>query len=1338
MKVKVPQVKINSAYYIISCVALAIFTFVLIFVPSSTWRKLFSGNFNKFATAFQATTTGNWNNTATWGLYDGLTPLNNPQGIAISSSTGEIYIADYSNNRIVVLNPDGTASTTYTGYNFPLDLFLSSSGYIYIADSSNNRIVVLNPDGSASTTYSLGFYTTGVALSPAGYIYVGDGDNNRIVVLNPDGSASTTYSLFDYPAALFIPPTSDIYIVDTNNNQIVVLNPDGSASTTYSSGLNNPSDITLSPTGYIYIADSSNNRIVVLNPDGSASTTYSLGFYTSSVALSPAGYIYVGDGDNNRIVVLNPDGSASTTYDGTQLPNTFVGTEGIDYPGINDDVTISTGTTTLTQDQNVRNITLATGGTLDLNGFTLNVAGSLNNTGGTLIYNGGSINFVNPLPTTSSISPTSTIAGDPDFSLTVNGTNFIGSSTVQFNGSARTTTFISSTTLTATILSTDIVTGATSSITVFNPTPGGGTSSSQTLTIYNPAPFPTFSSVANYSVGSVPQYVASADFNNDNKTDLVVVRSDNTALILLGDGSGGFSASTTFSVDPPNFVLADDFNHDDNPDFVTTSFTNNTITIFLGDGSGGFPASTTISVGTNPQAAFAADFNGDNNLDLAVANLVSVNISILLGDGSGGFGAATNFYIGRSLRSIFSADFNNDGKLDLVTGNQDFPGSVSVLLGDGSGGFGAVTNFSVGNNPFSVIATDFNNDGKQDLAVNNTADSNASILLGDGSGGFGAPTNFGVGSLPYIIFSADFNNDNNKDLAVANQGSSDVSVLLGDGSGGLGTATNLSLGNSPFDVIATDLNNDSRQDLVLTSAGSAFIDILLNENLGLALRSISPTSKTAGAAQFSLTLTGSGFTSSSIVKFNGSPRTTTFISSTTVTAIIPSTDLTSVGTSSITVFNTTPGGGTSNLKAFVVSTATGGRRPPVGGTGGNTLDTTAPVITILGPNPAIITVGTTYIDPGATAFDDVDGTTTVRVESNNVNTNAIGTYAIVYSATDLSGNTAASSRLVYVTAANTPPPTPTPTPSTSPTPLPANFCFTKNLYPYTSDTDVRYLQIFLNNQGFASTPVGYENNYYGPETRNAVISFQNYYAKDILIDPYGLTSGTGNFGNYTRKKSNDILGCPTTFEAAPVTPPQPTPQPTPPPQVIPVIPTSTTTAPAPAASTTPEPTPVTPAEPTPTKSFTSNIVESFAQSYNRALVILGNGMTTITDFIKGKDITPTLIAIALGALLAIIIILYGITRIFKSFRNKKPGTIKDKSTNLPLSSARVKVFKEGMPTMPVAIKITDTNGKYNIPVPKGNYYIEIEKKNLDGTFAQVFKSSVVHIEKGIINEDLVV
>lgn len=89
----------------------------------------------------------------------------------------------------------------------------------------------------------------------------------------------------------------------------------------------------------------------------------------------------------------------------------------------------------------------------------------------------------NPVPTLSSLNPTAVIAGDPDFTLTVNGSNFRYPSVVRWNGEDRPTTFVSPNQLKAQIPASDITVAGTAQVTVFSPAPGGGTSSARTFNI---------------------------------------------------------------------------------------------------------------------------------------------------------------------------------------------------------------------------------------------------------------------------------------------------------------------------------------------------------------------------------------------------------------------------------------------------------------------------------------------------------------------------------------------------------------------------------------------------------------------------------------------------------------------------------------------------------------------------------------------------------------------------------------------------------------------------------------------------------------------------------------
>ncbi|MFA4957064.1 MAG: MBG domain-containing protein [Candidatus Methanoperedens sp.] len=124
----------------------------------------------------------------------------------------------------------------------------------------------------------------------------------------------------------------------------------------------------------------------------------------------------------------------------------------------------------------------------------------------------------NPVPTTTSISPSSKTVGDAQFTMNVTGTNFVSGSVVQFNGASRTTTYLNSTALSATIPATDMATAGTSSITVFNPTPGGGTSTGQTFTVNKATPTITFGTAPTPTYLGGNFTVSATTNNTDNGT----------------------------------------------------------------------------------------------------------------------------------------------------------------------------------------------------------------------------------------------------------------------------------------------------------------------------------------------------------------------------------------------------------------------------------------------------------------------------------------------------------------------------------------------------------------------------------------------------------------------------------------------------------------------------------------------------------------------------------------------------------------------------------------------------------------------------------------------------
>jgi DNA-binding beta-propeller fold protein YncE len=143
--------------------------------------------------------------------------------------------------------------------------------------------------------------------------------------------------------------------------------------------------------------------------------------------------------------------------------------------------------------------------------------------------------ITNPVPTTTSLSPTSTAAGGGNFTLAVNGTNFIASSSVLWNGSARATTFISSSSVTATILTADIAAAGTSSVTVSNPAPGGGTSNAQTFTI------------TNQSIAATPTFSPGAGTYTSTQSVTISCTTPSSTLYYTTDGSIPTASSTPYT-----------------------------------------------------------------------------------------------------------------------------------------------------------------------------------------------------------------------------------------------------------------------------------------------------------------------------------------------------------------------------------------------------------------------------------------------------------------------------------------------------------------------------------------------------------------------------------------------------------------------------------------------------------------------------------------------------------------------------------------------------------------------------------------------------------------------
>jgi uncharacterized protein (TIGR03437 family) len=292
-----------------------------------------------------------------------------------------------------------------------------------------------------------------------------------------------------------------------------------------------------------------------------------------------------------------------------------------------------------------------------------------------------------------------------------------------------------------------------------------------------------------FAVGNAPQSLVAGDFNGDGKVDLAIVNlGDNTVTVMLGTGTGQFTAGPGSPIPvgaAPVFVASADFNGDNKADLIVANSGDNTLTVLFGDGAGFFtvaPASP-VALAATPQSLALGDLNKDGNQDIVVVNSSAKNVAVLLGDGTGRFRApaVATVTVGSLPLAAVVADMNGDGNMDILVANSG-DNTVSELVGDGTGAFTVAggSPFSVGSKPSSLAVADINGDGLTDIITANSTNNNVTVLLGTTSGGFTPATSspFAVGTGPCFVTTGDFNGDGKPDAAVANLSSGNVSVLL--------------------------------------------------------------------------------------------------------------------------------------------------------------------------------------------------------------------------------------------------------------------------------------------------------------------------------------------------------------------------------------------------------------------------------------------------------------------------------------------------------------------------------------------------------------------------------
>jgi len=136
----------------------------------------------------------------------------------------------------------------------------------------------------------------------------------------------------------------------------------------------------------------------------------------------------------------------------------------------------------------------------------------------------------------------------------------------------------------------------------------------------------------------------------------ILLCSASILLILPLTASAQFTPSigSPFQVGAlPVSVAVGDFNGDGTLDLAIANSGDNTVTVLLGTGTGGFTAApgSPFRVGVGPRSVVVGDLNGDGKLDLAIANSGDNTVTVLLGTGTGGFTAAPGspFRVGTAL-----------------------------------------------------------------------------------------------------------------------------------------------------------------------------------------------------------------------------------------------------------------------------------------------------------------------------------------------------------------------------------------------------------------------------------------------------------------------------------------------------------------------------------------------------------------------------------------------------------------------------------------------------------------------------------------------------------------
>lgn len=558
----------------------------------------------------------------------------------------------------------------------------------------------------------------------------------------------------------------------------------------------------------------------------------------------------------------------------------------------------------------------------------------------TTIYTQGTITVQqpNPVPAITSLNPNSTTAGGAAFTLTVNGTGFVGASTVWWNGSLRTTQFVSPTQLTASIPASDIASAGTANVVVQNPAPGGGSSPAATFTINNPAPAITSLSPSSTTTGGAAftltingtGFVSASSvwWNGSPRTSQFIsatqitasipasdIASAGTASVVVQNPSpgGGSSPAATFTINNPAPAITSLA-----PNAIQAGSAAFSLTI---NGTGFISASTVWWNGSLRTTQFVSATQLTASISAAdVASAGSASVVVQNPAPGGGSSPAATFSITANTPAPTTSSISPNAAIaggaafTLTVNGNNFTANSTV---NWNGNARTTTFVSATQLTAAIPATDIATAGTASVTV---------VTPAPGGGTSNAQT-FTINNPTPAITSLSPNSATAGGAAftLTVNGTGFISSSTVWWNGALRTTQFVSATQVTASISASDIASAGTASVVVQNpspggGSSPAATFTINPNIPApTTSSISPNIAVAGGAAFTLTVNGANFTASSTVNWNGNARMTTFVSATRLTAAITAADIATAGTAAVTVVTPAPGGGTSNAQTFTIA-----------------------------------------------------------------------------------------------------------------------------------------------------------------------------------------------------------------------------------------------------------------------------------------------------------------------------------------------------------------------------------------------------------------------------------